>query len=54
MAFLILDIETVPRSTIDEVIEDAIAKKVHNHIECTSDKPENADSLIRSISPFFG
>ena len=54
MSFLILDIETVPRPTIDEVVEDAIAKKVQSHIERTGDDPENVESLIRSTSPFFG
>ena len=49
MAFLILDIETVPRPTIDEVVEDAIAKKVQSHIERTGDDPENTELLIRSV-----
>ena len=54
MAFFILDIETVPRRSIDEAVEEVISKKVKSHIERTGDDPQNADSLIRSISPFFG
>ena len=54
MAFLVLDIETIPRPTIDEVVEEAVAKKVQGHIERTGDDLENAESLIRSVSPFFG
>jgi predicted PolB exonuclease-like 3'-5' exonuclease len=54
LAFLVLDIETVPRPAIDEVVEEAVAKKVQGYIERTGDDPENAESLIRSVSPFFG
>ena len=54
MAFLILDIETLPRPSIDDAVEQAISKKVTSHIERTGDDPQNVDSLIRSTSPFFG
>jgi len=54
LAFLILDIETVPRPTIDEAVEEAVSKKVNSYIERTGDDSENAESLIRSTSPFFG
>ncbi len=54
MAYLILDIETIPRPPIDEEVELAVAKKVQSHIDRTGDDPENAESLIRSTSPFFG
>ena len=54
MAFLILDIKTVPCPTIDGVVEETVAKKIQSHIERTGDDPENAESFIRSISPFFG
>ena len=50
MAFLILDIETVPRPSIDVVVEEAVSKKVKSYIERTGDDPENAESLIRSTS----
>jgi len=35
-------------------VEAAISKKVQAHIERTGEDPENAESLIRSTSPFFG
>ena len=54
MAYLVLDIETIPRPPIDEVVEEAVAKKVQSYIDRTGDGPENAESLIRSTSPFFG
>ena len=47
MAFLILDIETVPRPSIDVAVEEAVSKKVNSYIERTGDNPENAESLIR-------
>ena len=54
MVYLILDIETIPRSPIDEVMEEAVAKTVKSYIDRTGDDPENADLLIRSTSPVFG
>ena len=54
MAFLVLDIETIPRPTIDESVEELIAQKTQARVERTGDDPENAESLIRSTSPFFG
>ena len=54
IAFLILDIEKVPLPFIDDEVELAIAKKVQARIEKTGDDPENAESLIRSTSSFFG
>ena len=37
MAFLILDIETVPRPSIDETVDEAARKKVKSYIERTGD-----------------
>ena len=54
MAFLVLDIETIPRPTIDESVEEVIAQKTQVRIERTGEDPENAESLIRSTSPIFG
>jgi len=54
MPFLILDIETVPRPSIDSEVEAEIAKRTNVRIEKTGDNLENAESLIRSTSPFFG
>ena len=42
MAFLILDIETVPRPSIDEAVEEAVRKKVNSYIERTGDTVEKA------------
>ena len=54
MAFLVLDIETIPRPTIDEPVEKVIAQKAQARVERTGDVPENPESLIYSTSPFFG
>ena len=54
MALLVLDIETIPRPTIDESVEEVITQKTQARVERTGDDPENAESLIRSTSPFFG
>ena len=37
MAFLILDIETIPRPSIDVAVEEAVSKKVKSYIERTGD-----------------
>ena len=52
MAYLILDIETIPLPPIYDELEAIIAKK-SLYIK-TGDDPENAESLIRSTPPFFG
>ena len=54
MAFLVLDIETIPRPTIDEPVEKVITHKTQARVKRTGDVPENAESLIHSTSPFFG
>ena len=54
LAFLILDIKTIPRPAIDEVVEEAVVKKVKSYIDHIGDDPENAESLIWSTSPFIG
>ena len=54
MAFLVLDIETIPRLTIDEPVEKVITQKTQARVKRTGDVPENAESLIHSTSPFFG
>ena len=54
MSFLILDIETVPRTSIDDEVEIDIAKRTKARVQKTGDDPENVESLIRSTSPFFG
>ena len=54
MAFLVLDIETIPRPTIDGEVDKIIGQRTQARVERTGDDPENAESLIRSTSPFFG
>ncbi len=54
MGFLILDIETVPRISIDDEVEIEISKRTKARVERTGDDPKNAESLIRSTSAFFG
>ena len=54
MAYLIIDIETVPRPSIDDEVEAEIIKKTKSHIDRTGDEFESAESLIRSTSPYFG
>ena len=53
MAFLVLDIETIPRTTIDESVEEVIAQKTQARVERTGDDPENAESLIRYLPLFW-
>ena len=43
-----------PAPLLMREMEEAISKKVKSYIERTGDDPENAESLIRSTSPFFG
>jgi len=54
LSFLILDIETVPRASIDKEVEIDIAKRTKARVDRIGDDPKNAESLIRSTSPFFG
>jgi predicted PolB exonuclease-like 3'-5' exonuclease len=54
MSFLILDIETVPRKGLDEAMEAEVAKRTERRIEQSGGDPEEAESLIRSTSAFFG
>ena len=54
MPFLILDIETVPRASIDDVVETEIIKRAQARVDRSGDELDSAESLIRSTSPFFG
>tara|TARA_Y100000590_G_scaffold399306_2_gene482424 strand:- start:12028 stop:12693 length:666 start_codon:yes stop_codon:yes gene_type:complete len=54
MSFLILDIETVPRKGLDEVMEAEVAKRTERRLEQSSGDAEEAESLIRATSAFFG
>lgn len=54
MSYLILDIETVPQKGLDEVMEEEIAKRTERRIEQSGGDAEEAESLIRATSAFFG
>ena len=49
MAFLILYIETIPRPTIDKMVEETVAKKVQTYIDRTGNDPENEESTLRTF-----
>ena len=50
MSFLILYIETVPRPSIDDVVDVEITKKTKARVERTGDDLENAES---DLHPHF-
>ena len=52
MAFLILDIETVPRVSIDDSVESEIIKRAKARVERTGDDYENSESIYDSILLF--
>lgn len=54
MNYLVLDIETIPRADLTEGMEEAVKLKVQKKLEAADMEPADADSLIRSTSPFFG
>ncbi len=54
MSYLIMDIETIPRKGLDEVVEAEVAKRTERRLEHSGGEPAEAESLIRSTSPFFG
>ena len=49
MAFLILDIETIPRPTIDESVEEVIAQNTQARVERTGNDSENAEYVMRDV-----
>ena len=53
MSFLILDIETVPRPSIDDEVEAEIINKTKARVERTGDDPENAESFNPIYIPIF-
>ncbi|NOZ08614.1 MAG: hypothetical protein GXO91_07025 [FCB group bacterium] len=54
MEYLVLDIETIPRADLPEGLEEEIHRRVARKLEQVELEPAEADSLIRSTSPFFG
>ena len=49
-----MDIETIPRKGLDEAIEAEVAKRTERRLEQSRGNSAEAESLIRSTSPFFG
>ena len=54
MSYLIMDIETIPQKGLDEVVEAEVAKRTERRLEQSGGDSAEAESLIRSTSPFFG
>ena len=46
MPLLILDIETVPRASIDDVVETEIIKRAQARVDRSGDELDSAESLI--------
>ena len=52
MAFLILEIETMPRPSIDEAVEEAVSNKVKSYIERIGDDPKKLNHSFVQPHPF--
>ena len=49
-----MDIETVPRKGLDDMVEAEVAKRTERRLEQSGGDPAEAKSLIRSTSLFSG
>ncbi|MBA7683985.1 hypothetical protein ES703_92373 [subsurface metagenome] len=54
MRYLIFDIETVPLTGLPEPLELEVARRTKREVERGELEPSEAESLVRSVSPFFG
>ena len=54
MRYLIFDIETVPRTGLDAVLEAEVTRRTELEVAKGRRDQAEAESLIRSVSPFFG
>lgn len=54
MQYLIFDIETVPLTDLDAALEKEAAKRTARELEKGLLEPAEAESLVRSVSPFLG
>ena len=54
MRYLIFDIETVPQPEPPEPLEREVSRRTKRELEKGELGSEEAESLIRSISPYFG
>jgi len=54
LRYLIFDIETVPLTGLPEPLELEVARRTKREVERGELEPPEAESLVRSVSPFFG
>lgn len=54
MRYLIFDIETVPLPELAEPLEREVTRRTEREVEKGGLSPDEAESLVRSVSPFFG
>jgi len=54
LRYLIFDIETVPLTVLPEPLELEVARRTKREVERGKLEPSEAESLVRSVSPFFG
>ena len=54
MLYFIFDIETVPLADLSAPLEEQVARRTSREVEKGRLSPEEAESLVRSVSPFFG
>lgn len=54
MRYLIFDIETIPLTGLPEPLELEVARRTKREVERGELEPPEAESLVRSVSPFFG
>ncbi|UCH09283.1 MAG: ribonuclease H-like domain-containing protein [Fidelibacterota bacterium] len=54
MRYLIFDIETVPLPGLEPPLEQEVARRTQRELDKGDLAPDDAERLVRSISPFFG
>ena len=54
MRYLIFDIETAPLPELPEPLAAEVARRIEKEVGKGERDPDEADSFVRSISPFFG
>ncbi len=54
MRYLVFDIETVPLTGLPEPLEREVARRTKREVEKGELEQSEAESLVRSVSPFFG
>jgi predicted PolB exonuclease-like 3'-5' exonuclease len=54
LRYLIFDIETVPLPGLDASLEQEVARRAKRELDKGDLAPDEAESLVRSVSPYFG